>query len=91
MQISSGKCGGALGNLKFILNFTTVGECEYESTGPAKADFTTCPNDAQATIRSTQEGSGVKKIRGSFFCPASAMFNGTRTLEDASGTPLYVS
>ena len=90
MQVLSGKCPGS-GNVKFILNSTTVGECEYEATSAIKADFTTSPEDAQATVRATQAGSGVKRIRGGFFCPASAMFNGTRTLEDASGNPLYVS
>ncbi len=90
MQVAGGKCPGS-GNVKFIFNSTTVGECEYESIAPLKADFNTSPSDAQATIRSTQAGSGVKKIRGGFFCPSSAMLSGTRTLEDASGSPLYVS
>jgi len=91
MQIVSGKCGGAPGNVKFIMVSTTVGECEFEATGPIRADFTTSPSDAQATVRSTQAGSGIKRIRGGFFCPSSAMLQGTRTIEDGSGNPLFVS
>jgi hypothetical protein len=90
MQVTSGKCPGG-GKVKFIMVSTTVGECEYESGGPIRFDFLTSPSDAQATVRSTAAGSGVAKIRGGFLCPSSGMLNGTRTLTDASGSPLYVS
>lgn len=90
MQISGGKCPSS-GTVKYIAVSTTAGACEYESTGPLKLDFTTEPTDAQATIRATQAGSGMKLIKGGFLCPASAMLRGTRTMEDTSGNPFFVS
>jgi hypothetical protein len=90
LQGSAGKCPGG-GKIKFLIVSTTIGECEYEATGPMVGDFTTSPNDAQATVRSTSAGSGVTKIRGGFFCPASAAMKGTATAEDGFGNPLYVS
>ncbi len=90
MQGSSGKCPGG-GKIKFILASTTAGECEFESTGAAIAEFATNPNSAEATIKSTQAGSGVSKIRGGFLCPSSAMFKGSVVAEAESGIPLVVS
>jgi hypothetical protein len=90
MQIRGGKCPGS-GNVKYIALSTTAGACEYESTGPLKLDFTTTPADAQATMRATQAGSGIKLIKGGFLCPTSAMLKGTRTMEDTSGNPFFVS
>jgi hypothetical protein len=90
MQVVAGKCPGT-GNVKFLAVSTTAGTCEYEAVGPIKFDFLTSPNDAQATVRSTAAGSGVKLIKGGFLCPSSAMLKGTRTLEDTSGNPLFVS
>lgn len=90
MQISGGKCPSS-GTVKYIVVSTTAGVCEYESTGPLKLDFTTSPSDAQATMRATQAGSGIKKIKGGFLCPTSAMLQGTRTMEDTSGNPFFVS
>jgi hypothetical protein len=90
MQAVAGKCPGT-GNVKFIASSTTVGACEYEATSSIKADFLTSPSDAQATVRSTSAGGGVKLIKGGFLCPSSMMMKGTRTLEDTSGNPLFVS
>jgi hypothetical protein len=90
MQILGGKCS-APGNVKYIAVSTTAGVCEYESTGPLRLDYTTSPSDAQATIRSTQAGSGIKLIKGGFLCPSSVMLRGTRTMEDTSGNPFFVS
>lgn len=90
MQISGGKCPSS-GTVKYIAVSTTAGVCEYESTGPLKLDFNTTPSDAQATIRATQAGSGIKLIKGGFLCPASVMLRGTRTMEDTSGHPFFVS
>jgi len=90
MQISGGKCPSS-GTVKYVAVSTTVGVCEYESTGPLKLDFTTTPSDAQATIRATQAGSGIKLTKGGFLCPSSAMLRGTRTMEDTSGNPFFVS
>jgi hypothetical protein len=90
MQISGGKCPSS-GTVKYIVSSTVSGICEYESTGPLKLDFTTSPSDAQATIRATQAGSGIKLIKGGFICPTSAMLKGTRTMEDTSGNPFFVS
>lgn len=90
MQVVAGKCPGT-GNVKFIAASTTIGNCEYEATSSIKADFLTSPSDAQATVRSTSGGSGIKLIKGGFLCPSSMMLKGTRTLEDTSGNPLFVS
>jgi len=90
MQIAGGKCS-APGNVKYIVAGTTSGVCEYESTSPLKLDFTTTPSDAQATIRTTSAGSGIKLIKGGFLCPTSATLQGTRTMEDTSGNPFFVS
>jgi hypothetical protein len=90
MQIAGGKCPSS-GNVKYIVSGTTSGVCEYESTSTLKLDFTTAPSDAQATMRPTQAGSGLKLIKGGFLCPTSAMLEGTRTLESEAGGQLFVS
>lgn len=90
MRIAGGKCPSS-GNVKYIVSGTTSGVCEYESTSTLKLDFTTLPSDAQATMRPTQAGSGLKLIKGGFLCPTSAMLEGTRTLESEAGNPLFVS
>jgi hypothetical protein len=70
---------------------TTIGECEYSRSAAIQFDFTTTPEDARATIRSTPAGSGLGKIRGGFLCPSSVMMEGTRTAEDEAGNPFFVS
>lgn len=90
LQGSAGKCPGG-GKIKFLIVSTTIGECEYEATGPLIGHFTTSPNDAQASVTSTSSGSGFTKIRGSFLCPSSMAMQGTATAKDGSGNPLYVS
>ena len=90
MQVVAGPCPGT-GNVKFVIFGTTTGECQYEATSSIKLDFHTAPSDAQATIRSTQSGSGLKLIKGGFLCPTSVMLEGTRTLESEAGSPLLVS
>jgi hypothetical protein len=88
-QVSSGKCGEEGGKVKFIIGSTTVGECEYETTGVVKGDYET--NTSKMTVRHTQEGSGAKKIRGSFFCPSSGMLKMTFALETEDGTAVTIS
>ncbi|MGN6201262.1 MAG: hypothetical protein ACTHNY_02515 [Solirubrobacterales bacterium] len=91
MQMRGGKCSAEPKSLEFIIVSTTIGECKYGRATPMKADFTTTPEDARATIRSTPEGSGLSKTSGGFLCPTSVMVEGTRTLEDEAGNPLFVS
>jgi len=76
--------------VKFILNSTTVGECEYESTGPVKGDITTSASTAALTVRNTQAGSGSSLIRGGFFCPPSGQLQMTFHLETENGTSLGI-
>lgn len=91
MQMRGGKCSEAAKNVEFIIVSTTIGECKFSRATPMKADFTTTPEDARATIRATPEGSGLSKTSGGFLCPSSVMVEGTRTLEDEAGNPLFVS
>jgi hypothetical protein len=93
-QVAGGGCPGT-GNVKFILDSTTIGECEYEATGAIKGDAKTHPDEAILVVRSTQEGSGAKKIRGGFFCPNSGILDMEFTLEtdtkDEMKDPIYIS
>jgi hypothetical protein len=91
MQMRGGKCSEAAKSLEFIIVSTSIGECKFARATPLKADFTTTPEDARATIRKTPEGSGLTKVSGGFLCPSSVMMEGTRTLEDEAGNPLFVS
>jgi hypothetical protein len=93
MQVRGGKCTEAATSVKFIMASTTIGECEYSRAAavPVQFDFTTTPEDARATIRSTPAGSGLSRIRGGIFCPSSVMMEGTRTAEDEAGNPFFVS
>jgi len=91
MQLRGGKCSEAAKSVEFIIVSTTIGECKYSRATPLKADFTTTPEDARATIRKTPEGSGLSKAAGGILCPASVMMEGVRTLEDEAGNPLFVS
>jgi hypothetical protein len=88
-QVSSGKCGEAGGKVKFIIGSTTIGECEYETTGVVKGDYET--NTSEITLRNTQDGSGAKKIRGGIFCPSSGMLRMTFTLETENSTTITIS
>jgi hypothetical protein len=88
-QVTRGKCGEGL-NPRFIIGSTTVGACEYETTGPVKGDAATHPNSG-LTVRNTQAGSGAKKIAGGFFCPGSGMLKMTFALETEDGTAILVS
>jgi hypothetical protein len=89
-NVTGGACPGG-GAIKFILNSTTIGECEYESTaGGVSGTYTTHPADAVLTVTS----SGFKLIRGNtFFCPASGHLSQAFTLEKDSevSEPLYIS
>jgi hypothetical protein len=89
VQVSSGKCGEAAGKVKLIIGSTTVGECEYETTGVVKGDYKT--NTSEITLRNTQDGSGAKKVRGGFFCPSSTMLKMTFALETENGTAITIS
>jgi hypothetical protein len=90
--VSGGACPGG-GKIKFIMNTTGVGECEYESTGHVTGTFTTHPEDAVLTVSSStpQTTNGFAKIRGSFACPSSGVLDMSFTLETAAGAPIYIS
>jgi len=88
LQMSGGNCPGG-GNVKFIIGSTTIGECEYETAGAIKGDYKT--NTSEMTVRNTAAGSGVKKIRGGFFCPSSMMLKMTFKLETENGTAVTIS
>jgi hypothetical protein len=77
--------------VKFILNSTTIGECEYESLNPVKGDITTSATTAALTVRNNAAGSGSKLIRGGFFCPSSGQLAMTFHLETENGTSLGVT
>jgi len=81
-------CGA---NVKFIIGSTTVGECEYESTGSVQGDYTTGGTETKLTTRDTSAGSGSKLIRGGFFCPTSGALKMTFTLSTTNGTKLTIS
>jgi hypothetical protein len=87
-QVWAGKCPGG-GKVKLIIGSTTVGECEFESTGALKGDYKT--NTSEITIRNTAAGSGLTKIRGGFFCPSSTMLKMTFKLETENGTAVTIS
>jgi hypothetical protein len=76
--------------VKFILNTTTVGECEYESAGPIKGDITTSATTAAVTVRNTLAGSGSKLIRGGFLCASSLQLQWTFHLETENGISLGI-
>jgi hypothetical protein len=101
VQISGGGCPGG-GKIKFLLLTTTIGECEYESTGVIKGTFTTdtaANGNSDAIIHVNQpahDGTGTqgfKKIRGGIFCPSSGVLEMSFTLETKSANtePLYFS
>jgi hypothetical protein len=89
-NLTGGACPAGGGRIKFILNSTTVGECEYQSTAAGvSGGFTTHPEDAKLTVTE----SGFELIRGGFFCPPSGHLEQGFTLETDSATtePLYIS
>ncbi len=90
-NVSGGACGGAAGNVKFIIGSTTAGACEYESTNPISGTGTTGGSQATLTVNNTQAGSGSKKIAGGFLCPSSGQLNMTFSLETTNGTALTIS
>lgn len=88
-QVTSGKCSGG-GKVKFIIGSTTVGECEYETTGATKGDYTTGKGTA-LTVRNTSAGSGASRVRGGFFCPSSVHLKMIFALDTKNGEPIYIS
>ncbi len=90
-ELRIGSTCTTFGNVKIVFDSTTVGECEMETTGPMLADYTTGGTQAQFTVRNTQAGSGLKKIKGGFLCPSSARLKMTFGLEKEDGTKLTIS
>jgi hypothetical protein len=99
-----GKCGGE--KIKFILEGTIPGTCEYESTAHIVGTYTTdtgVGEDAVLTASpivhpNTQPGeattNGFSKIAGGGLCPPSGTLETKFTLETdttASADPLYIS
>jgi len=82
--------GPAGAKVKFIAGFTVAGVCEYETTSTLKGDFTT-GETTKLSIRNTQAGSGLKLIKGGFFCPTSMQTRASFLLETESGTELGIS
>jgi hypothetical protein len=89
-QLGTGPCPETK-PIKFVIGSTTVGACEYETTGAVKGDYTTVPNESEMTVRNTAAGSGAKKIAGGFFCPSSGMLDMALILETGNGNPINVS
>jgi hypothetical protein len=81
---------GTGGNIKFDIEDTTIGNCEYEATGAVKGDFSTGGTQTTLTTRDTQAGSGAKLVAGGFFCPSSGELKLAFTLETEDGTPIWV-
>ncbi len=90
-QIVSSDCGAGGNPIKFIWGSTTAGECEYEFTNAISGTQTTNGTQAVLTVNSTQSGSGYKKIKGSFLCPSSWMFNMALTLSTDGGAAITIS
>jgi len=88
---AGGNCSETNGKVKFIIGNTNAGECEYESTGLVKGDFTTSETKSVLTVRNTQEGSGSKLIRGGFLCPSSGQLSMKYIMEtDGTSTTLGI-
>jgi hypothetical protein len=91
-QTVSGDCNGVENKVKFLIGSTTAGECEYESTGSIKGDFTTGTHQSIFTVRNTQAGSGSTRIRGGFLCPTSGQLRMSFVIEtEADNGPIFVS
>jgi hypothetical protein len=90
-ELAGKTCAEGTGNVKFLLISTTAGECEYETAGSVKGDFTTTAvgTASRLTTRDTIAGSGASRIRGGFLCPSSGMLGITFTMEtEAAGNPV---
>jgi hypothetical protein len=70
-EIEGSDCAVTNAPVNFIVDLGFE-ECEYETTGKIKGDFTTNSDEARLTVRDTEAGSGAKKIRG-IFCPTSGV------------------
>jgi hypothetical protein len=81
----------SLGSVRFLLNSTTAGECEYATTFNVSGTFTTGGTQTTLTVSNTQVGSGSTKFRGGFLCPSSGMLKMAFSLETANGTPLTIT
>lgn len=82
---------GCATKVKFIIGSTTAGECEYESTGAVKGDYTTGGTGTSLKAREKSEGSGSTRIRGGFLCPTTGALRMTFNLKTTSGTALTIS
>ena len=89
-EVRGGKCGEAARALKFILDNSFAGECEYSKAsigGTFATDFS--GQEAVATVDNT---GAFGKIRGGVFCPTEGYLDMSFKLEtdDGTGTPLYI-
>lgn len=96
--IIGGTCGGATSNIRFIIDTTSFGECEYESTAHIVGTYVTNGTSAILSVTnvvhsSGSERNGFKRIRGGIACPSSGSLDMSFTLETDSAEikPLVIS
>jgi len=77
--------------VKFILESTTLGVCEFESSNPVKGDITTSSTTTALAVRNTAAGSASKLIKGGFLCPSNLQLQMTFHLETENGTSLGIT
>ena len=90
VKVRGGKCAEVSRGIKFTLDFTTIGACEYNRSAAAVGNLTTDPEDAVIHL----EGQEWTKLAGGGLCPSSGTLDMTFTLEtDTTPTsdPMYFS
>lgn len=91
-KVRGGKCSELSRGIKFVLDFTSIGTCEYNRSTAAVGTLTTHPEDAVVHLVE-QEWSKVGGT-GGVLCPSTGKLTMTFTLEtdtSASKDPMYFS
>jgi hypothetical protein len=88
VETSTGTCTERHPWVEFVIGSTSIGACEYKSTGPIVGELVATGGD-EVTLTPTQARSGVSKT-GGFFCPSSLMLDMKFTLETHNGTAINV-
>jgi hypothetical protein len=88
-RVRGGKCSELSRGIKYILDFTSIGACEYNRSTAVATTFATDVSGQDTTISMTEQE--WTKVAGSAFCPSTGKLDATFKLETTTGASMYAS
>ena len=88
-KVRGGKCSELSRGIKYVLDFTSIGACEYNRSTAVATTFATDVSGQDTTISMAEQE--WTKSAGGALCPSTGKLDATFKLETTAGSSMYAS